>query len=88
MTQWNNDTLQSTKELRIEMERKDMLIKKHQERLQKWQGMMSSLSRGQGGQGQATQGQMNPQQAQTLGQILQTSSATHHQCTETNLLHL
>ncbi|XP_061192872.1 mediator of RNA polymerase II transcription subunit 28-like [Saccostrea echinata] len=35
-----------TEDLRAELERKDIMIKKHQERLQKWQTMLNSVNKG------------------------------------------
>ncbi|XP_048747182.1 mediator of RNA polymerase II transcription subunit 28-like [Ostrea edulis] len=37
-----------TEDLRAELERKDVMIKKHQERLQKWQALLNSVNKGPG----------------------------------------
>lgn len=41
--------IQSTEELTAELERKEQLVKRHQERLHKWQGLLNSVPRGPGG---------------------------------------
>ncbi|XP_033731047.1 mediator of RNA polymerase II transcription subunit 28-like [Pecten maximus] len=48
-TRPEQDIKDSTEELKVELERKDQLVKRHQERLQKWQGLLNSVARGPGG---------------------------------------
>lgn len=49
-----------TEDLRAELERKDIMIKKHQERLQKWQAMLNSVNKGSFYSSQAQQQMSGP----------------------------
>lgn len=52
--------MQETEDLRAELERKDIMIKKHQERLQKWQAMLNSVNKGSFYSSQAQQQMSGP----------------------------
>jgi len=63
-------SVQNTEELKAELERKEQLIKRHQERLEKWQASLNSVNRGPGAAAGSNQIQSQGQNPSGVSQVI------------------